>query len=345
MSTGKPQVTKVEVACIIVASLSAIATVILGFITFYQGKNIEYMQSKIEKLAPPAPQGKPQKNVCNIADVPITELQSTSSDSRDNYLSLTLKRAIELARMNNKELRVANRADKKRLFEELSFRVVRSYRNLQQADAQVEIAEAMVKTANQNQEYAEALERAGVGKRSDVLIATVRLANAQQNLNFSVANQQVARLHLTENLNLNQPKELRVADKLEEAGSWNFPLAESVTLAYENTEQTQRNININTSDFDNPCNQIRLEVATAYFYQSANQKNLEISSKTVETAKEIFRLAQLRYQAGVNGAHVDIIEAQTVLTLTQNNRLRTITDYNQSLNTLQWTVGKPLENK
>ncbi|MCZ8119108.1 MAG: hypothetical protein O9295_13885 [Microcystis sp. LE18-22.4A] len=68
MSNSKLQITKIEAAGIIIASLAAIATVILGFITFYQGKNIGEMRSKIEKLMPPTLQDKAQKIVCQMAD-------------------------------------------------------------------------------------------------------------------------------------------------------------------------------------------------------------------------------------------------------------------------------------
>jgi outer membrane protein TolC len=331
-----------KIDVIILVSLAAIATG-LGFITFSQGQKIEEIQSRIEKLEPPPAQEKAPKIVCQIADNSLPELKSTPSNSKDNYLSITLKEAIEVARKNNKELRAANESDKNRLSEELSFRVVRDYHNLQQADAQIKIAEEMVKNATQTEKDAQLLEQAGLGTKFDVLKATVAVDDARQSLNSSVANQQLARLQLAESLNLRQPKEPRATDKIEKAGSWNLPLAESVALAYKNAEEKQRNININSTESDNPCSQIRLEVATAYFSQIANQKNLELSSKTVEVAKETLRHARLRFQAGV-GTQTDVIEAQNALTLAQDNRLRVITDYNQSLNTLQWAVGRQLQN-
>ncbi|BBH40123.1 hypothetical protein myaer102_26720 [Microcystis viridis NIES-102] len=340
MSNSKLQITKIEAAGIIIASLAAIATVILGFITFYQGKNIGEMRSKIEKLMPPTPQDKAQKIVCQMADNSSPELNSTTSDSIDNYLSLTLKQAIELAQQNNKGLRVANKSDKKQISEELTFRVVRDYYNLQRADAKVDIAEAMMEDATLNTRDAQLLEQAGLGNRFDVLRAEMDLANAKQSMNFSIANQRFARLQLAKTLNLRYPKEPRAADEIKEAGSWNLSRAESVALSYKNAEQTQRNININGTESDNPCSQIRLQVEESYNNLIASKENITISQKNVETATEQLRIARSRFQAGV-GTQTDVINSQRELTDVRSRSLQAIIDYNQSLNYLQRAVGKP----
>ncbi|MFW6359943.1 MAG: TolC family protein, partial [Chroococcales cyanobacterium] len=66
-----------------------------------------------------------------------------------------------------------NQLDVERIAEELRFNTIEAYYNLQQADAEVGIAEAAVEEAQQSLRDAQLLEEAGLGTRFDVLRAEV----------------------------------------------------------------------------------------------------------------------------------------------------------------------------
>ncbi|MBW4645008.1 MAG: TolC family protein [Goleter apudmare HA4340-LM2] len=132
--------------------------------------------------------------------------------------------------------------------EEIRLNVSTEYYNLQQADEQVRIAQSSVENAQASLKDAEALERAGVGTRFDVLRSQVNLANATQELTNAVADQQIARRRLAVRLSLPQSVSISAADAVKLAGLWNQSLEQSIVLAFQNRPElqqqlAQRNIN------------------------------------------------------------------------------------------------------
>ena len=120
------------------------------------------------------------------------------------------------------------------LTEQSLFEAARDYYALQDANAQVEIALATVEDAQQTLKDAQLLEQAGLGTRFDVLSAEVELADADQALTTSRANQSIARRQLAETLSLGQQINLDTADEIEEAGIWQQSLEETIILGYDN---------------------------------------------------------------------------------------------------------------
>lgn len=112
--------------------------------------------------------------------------------------------------------------------------VSNSYFDLQEADAQVRIAEAAVNSAQQSLRDAQLQFNAGVGTRFDVLQAEVQLANEKQNLTNRLAQQQIARRQLSQRLNVPQTVNLVASSRVEVAGTWKIPLEETIIQAYEN---------------------------------------------------------------------------------------------------------------
>ncbi|WP_448563254.1 TolC family protein [Trichothermofontia sp.] len=112
--------------------------------------------------------------------------------------------------------------------------VSNSYFDLQEADAQVRIAEAAVNSAQQSLRDAQLQFQAGVGTRFDVLRAEVQLANEKQNLTNRLAQQQVARRQLSQQLNVPQTVNLVASSRVEVAGTWRTPLEETIIQAYKN---------------------------------------------------------------------------------------------------------------
>jgi len=109
-----------------------------------------------------------------------------------------------------------------------------SYFDLQEADAQVRIAEAAVNSAQQSLRDAQLQFQAGVGTRFDVLRAEVQLANEKQNLTNRLAQQQIARRQLSQQLNVPQTVNLIASSNVQVAGTWTLPLEETIIQAYEN---------------------------------------------------------------------------------------------------------------
>ncbi len=145
-------------------------------------------------------------------------------------------------------LRLA-RLEFERSVEQLRLNVTESYYNLQEADAEVEIQRAAVRNAQKSLEDAEALERAGVGTRFEVLQARVTLSRVQQDLTNAISNQRTRRRELANILNVSQNVNLIAADSIALAGAWDFTLDESIILAYNNrAELEQELVNRNLAD-------------------------------------------------------------------------------------------------
>ena len=126
------------------------------------------------------------------------------------------------------------------IVEQTRFESARDYYDLQNSDAQVEIQEAAVEDALQTLRDAQLLERAGLGTRFDVLRAEVELAQARQRQTTAIANQNIARRQLAETLSVSHSTELATADAVEEAGTWNLELAETIVQAFKNRAELEQ---------------------------------------------------------------------------------------------------------
>lgn len=135
-----------------------------------------------------------------------------------------------------------------RLAAQLRLNVATNYYDLQEADAQVEIAQAAVTEAAQSLRDAQLLEQAGLGTRFDVLQQQVQLANNNQDLTRAISQLRIARRQLARLLSLPQTADISAADPIEVAGAWELPLEQSIILALKNRAEleqqlVQRNIN------------------------------------------------------------------------------------------------------
>ncbi|SEI82321.1 Outer membrane protein TolC [Propionispira arboris] len=83
---------------------------------------------------------------------------------------------------------------------------------------------------------------------------------------------------------------------------------------------------------------IQLEVRTAYLSMISAEKNIQTTKVAVAQAQEDYKIAQVRYSAGV-GTNIDVIDAQVALTTAQTNYIQTLYDYNTSKATLDKAMG------
>jgi outer membrane protein TolC len=146
----------------------------------------------------------------------------------------TIKEAEEKIRLQELDL--------ERLSEQIRLNVSKAYYDLQQADENVRISQSAVENARASLKDANALERAGVGTRFDVLRSQVNLANSQQDLTKALSDQQIARRNLAPLLNLPQSVSIRAGDPVKLAGLWQHPLEQSIILAYQNRPELQQQL-------------------------------------------------------------------------------------------------------
>lgn len=187
-------------------------------------------------------QGSGQATVAN-PDTTSTQFSAGLQLSYDIYTgglrSSQIRAAEEGVRLQQLEV--------EQVSEQLRLDTTSAYYALQQAGAQVEIAQAAVADAAQSLRDAQLREQAGLGTRFEVLQAQVQLAAANQDLTTAISNLRTARRQIVQVLNLAQTVDVAAADPIEVAGEWNLSLEQSIVLALKNRAEleaqlVQRNI-------------------------------------------------------------------------------------------------------
>ena len=88
--------------------------------------------------------------------------------------------------------------------------------------------------------------------------------------------------------------------------------------------------------------QAELDVQTAYLSLLAAEKNIRTTSVAVERAIEDFKIAQVRYTAGV-GTNLDVTDADEKLVKAQTNYYDALYNYNLSRAALDRAMGLPVD--
>ncbi len=178
-----------------------------------------------------------------LNSAPVTSLNGTLGLSYEIFTfgrrSGTIRAAEEQVRFSELEV--------ERLSEQLRLDVSNDYYSVQEADEQVRIAQATIANSQTSLRDAQALERAGLGTRFDVLQQQVEVANDQQTLTEGLGQQRIARRQLVQRLSLAQTVDVSAADPVELAARYDRNLEESVILAFQNRAElaqqlAQRNI-------------------------------------------------------------------------------------------------------
>jgi outer membrane protein TolC len=180
----------------------------------------------------------------------ISDLSTSSADTPTpngfstalgiNYNLFTSGQRDANIRAAREQVRLAE-LEVQRQDEQLRLDVANDYYNAQQADVQVQIAQAAVANAESSLRDAEARERAGLGTRFDVLQVQVTRANAIQNLNQAVSLQRITRRQIVQRLNLADTVTISIADPVVVAGLWKLSQEETIVLALRNrVELAQR---------------------------------------------------------------------------------------------------------
>ncbi|MCY7406516.1 MAG: TolC family protein [Alkalinema sp. CAN_BIN05] len=170
----------------------------------------------------------PQSFRRSIAD------ESTSWDTslQLNYDLYTSGAGAARRRIAAGNLRAAELA-MERVREQLRLDVTGEYYDLQDANEQVNINQQSVKNSEQSLRDANAQERAGLGTKFDVLRSEVQLANNQQQLTNSLANEEIGRRKIAQRLSLPEFVTVSAADAVTPAGTWKLNLEETIVTAYK----------------------------------------------------------------------------------------------------------------
>lgn len=87
---------------------------------------------------------------------------------------------------------------------------------------------------------------------------------------------------------------------------------------------------------------VQLEVRQAYLNMQEAEKRIETSKVAVTKAEEDYKIAQVRYSAGV-GTNLDVIDSQVALTSAKTDYVQAMYDYNTSRAKLDKAMGITVE--
>lgn len=101
--------------------------------------------------------------------------------------------------------------------------------------------------------------------------------------------------------------------------------------SYEKTVQQDRQL----------ADSVALEVQQAVLNVREAEKRITTSQKAVEKAEDDFKIARLRYDAGV-GTNLDVLDSQVALTQAKTNYYQALYDYNVNRAKLEKAMGVPV---
>lgn len=86
---------------------------------------------------------------------------------------------------------------------------------------------------------------------------------------------------------------------------------------------------------------VQLEVRSSYLNMKEAEKRINTTQIAIAQAQEDFKIAQVRYSAGV-GTNIDVLDAQVSLTTAKNNYNQALYDYNANKAKLEKAMGVPI---
>ncbi|MEH2403538.1 TolC family protein [Nostoc sp.] len=264
-----------------------------------------------------------QQTGISSPDKPSTSFSGQAQLSYNLYTSGRVQAQIRAAEEQVRFYELAVETE----FETIRLNVATDYYNLQQADEQVRIAQSAVQNSQASLRDAEALERAGVGTRFDVLRSQVNLANAQQDLTNARSQQAIARRQLATRISLPQAINISAADPVQLAGLWNPTLEQSIVLAYQNRPELQQQLaQRNTSEQQRrqALAELGPQVSLVASYNLLDQFNDNVSvtdgySLGVRATLDLYDGGAARARADQSKANIAIAETQFA---EQRNQIR-----------------------
>ncbi|MGB9876151.1 MAG: TolC family protein [bacterium] len=129
--------------------------------------------------------------------------------------------------------------------------------------------------------------------------------------------------------------------------TWNIVLSLSATpfdsglnrAKQKNLETTIETLKANLSQLEDG---VKLEVKNAYTNLENAKAKLDVATKTLEQAREAYRLAEVRYQAGVS-TQVELLDTQAALTQAEVNYVNALFDFHIAKISLDKAIGEVKE--
>lgn len=243
-----------------------------------------------------------------------------------NYNIYTSGRRAASIREAKEQLRISE-LDVETRFQEIRLNVTTAYYNLQSADEQVRITSAAVENASASLRDAQALERAGVGTKFDVLRSQVNVANAQQDLTNARSQQQISQRQLVSLLNIGQTINIATAEPVKIVGLWQQSLEETIVQAFQSRPELQQRLaerNIGEQRRKFALGQLGPQVSLVATYDLLDQYNDNVGvtdgySVGVRASWNFFDGGAARAQATQAKANIAIAESNFT---NQRNQIR-----------------------
>ena len=187
----------------------------------------------------------------------------------------------------------------------------------------VDVAQQAVKDYQGHVTNVQAQYNVGLVASSDVLAAKTNLADSETNL---VKAQNSANLA---EASLNQV----IA----------YPAQTAINTAEHDLQYKPYNITLEQAKEANlaTVDAVLLAVQKAYLNLRSAEQTIQSTQTAVAQGQESFRIATLRYRAGV-GTNLDVLDAETKLTDARNNYVQALYNYNISIAALEQLTGVPL---
>ncbi len=218
----------------------------------------------------------------------------------------------------------------------------KAYFDLLKAEDQIKIAEKALQRVQEQERIVQAKVKAGEAAKSELLNNQVAVLNAQNDLNLiktSRNNFMLALAKLT-GLDYKVQIELTTRDSYKSIGKVDIEakiqqallkrpdiimareslhlanrkleIANEFSMAEVDLKAFQTDINEAQLNYQEAVNNISLSIRQSYNMLVTQENALSIYKKSLEAARESYRLASLRYKAGV-GTNLDVVQAQLML--------------------------------
>jgi outer membrane protein len=249
----------------------------------------------------------------------------------------------------------------------IKFGVEAAYYGVLRAEKMLEVSEASLIRAKEQLKQAEAKFKAGTVAKMEVISAEAQLRSAEAGVNEAKAGVEKARMALNQtlNLNLNTPMELtdkfsfapagdidtdKVFQEMTEKDSSYVLAREKYNINKVNFDYHQKYFTKNTFAYreaeyafkesevnlEHAKTQLQLNIKNAYMDLKTAEDNYHVLTKSVEQAKEAYRLTKLRYDVGMATGY-DLLGAETALKQADMALLNAL--YNYNLAKAKFTYG------
>ena len=179
-----------------------------------------------------------------------TDLNFETTSSSPTFLNGTVELSYDVFTFGKRSSQIKaaqkqlqfDQLELERLQQQIQLDVINAYYDLQEADEQVSISKAAVRTARLALRDARALEEGGLGTQLDIARATVQLKNAEQELIQAQTQQDLASDRLTRILGLSETTDVVAADSVEVGEKWNLSLEETIIQAFQNRAEFKQQL-------------------------------------------------------------------------------------------------------